>query len=312
VHSACRRLLDAWAIELPEISARQSPRPDDQWFLSPHGHTMIRIFPDQRYLSCPDTSAASRNLGIWISDAEVTVADFQRFVDDTSSPERQLLRRQINTVYEESWQPITDGPEIPVAVTAMVRSVNQPVMDVSVEDAILYCNWLSRREGLKSCYQRTDEILPYRGLDDWPDGYRCNVWLVDRCADGYRLPSDGICRFATAGGSQQKYPFGSNIQWFEEFAVVSPGSATGLARATSAPVRSRLPNNYGLFDMLANVKEWAHQHRRGWDPTDHKLSLSTPVHGQSWQHPVDQEAVRENRPTRDRIEVGFRIVRNMR
>ncbi len=103
---------------------------------------------------------------------------------------------------------------------------NCPVEQVSWEDAVGYANALSRREGLPECYAGST----FTGL-----GCR-----------GYRLPTEAEWEYAArAGTTGSRYGNLDSVAWFDE----NSGAATH-------PVGQKLPNAWGLYDMLGNVWEW--------------------------------------------------------
>ena len=68
---------------------------------------------------------------------------------------------------------------------------------------------------------------------------------------GYRLPSEAEWEFCSRGGLLSAYPSGDTshrLNLFEWFASNSENRPH--------PVRERMPNAFGMFDMLGNVREW--------------------------------------------------------
>ncbi|MEO6811495.1 MAG: SUMF1/EgtB/PvdO family nonheme iron enzyme, partial [Isosphaeraceae bacterium] len=115
-----------------------------------------------------------------------------------------------------------------------------PANNVSWVDQILFCNWLSRREGRQPCYEHT--------------GPGPAAWRCDFDADGYRLPTAAEWEYACRAGTTTRYPFGDQPDLLTSYGEVE--------RLQTLPCGSRLPNAWGLFDMIGNVWESC------WDGTE--------------------------------------------
>lgn len=109
---------------------------------------------------------------------------------------------------------------------------NQPVVNVSWEDAVAYAKWLSQQTG-----------------------------------QTYRLPTEAEWEYAARAGSSHSRFWGDNPDEACTYANVADMTArkqwakwTTFAcddgYAVSAPVGSFTPNGYGIRDMLGNVWEW--------------------------------------------------------
>jgi formylglycine-generating enzyme required for sulfatase activity len=115
---------------------------------------------------------------------------------------------------------------------------DQPVVGVSWYEAVAFCNWLSRKEGLDPVYDDSGR--------------------VDPDAPGYRLPMETEWEYAAAKGSPEEaerlFPWGD--AWNQDCAVCSVAPAEA---ACTAPVGSRSPRGdtpQGLADMGGNIWQW--------------------------------------------------------
>jgi eukaryotic-like serine/threonine-protein kinase len=108
-----------------------------------------------------------------------------------------------------------------------------PVEMVSWLDAVKFCIKLSERE------KRT----PFYRIDG------TEVTLVG--GNGYRLPTEAEWEYACRAKSKTLYPFGDDASKLGEHAWCSSN-----AKSKTHPVGQKLPNAWGLYDMLGNVWEW--------------------------------------------------------
>jgi len=111
---------------------------------------------------------------------------------------------------------------------------NYPITNVTWFDAIKYCNWLSKQDGLKPAYTLAGP----------------NV-ACDFTANGYRLPTEAEWEFAAKGGTKSKNTFFSGSNEVTEIAWHVKNSE----RRPHA-VGTKLPNELGIHDMSGNVWEW--------------------------------------------------------
>lgn len=170
--------------------------------------------------------------------------------------------------------------------------VDQPVESVSWFDAIHFCNRLSEKTGLKPAYVIEGDLV---------------TW--DRNARGFRLPTEAEWEYACRAGSQEdRYGVLDEIGWYE---ANSKGTPHGVGQ--------KLPNEFGMFDMIGNVWEWV------WDwfddytegpvvnPTGPKSGSFRVVRGGSWFNVahVCRTAVRDGSgPAYIDSYLGFRIARS--
>lgn len=166
---------------------------------------------------------------------------------------------------------------------SMFNGKDLPVETVSWKDAVMFCNALSNKEGLTSCYSFTDEEITF-----------------DPASNGYRLPTEAEWEYACkAGTTAIRYGELDAIAWYKE-----------NSGKTTHPVGTKAPNAWGLYDMLGNVWEWCS------DIYDETVYGSYRIlRGGGW---YDEERGclatnrRRSHPTSFKIDdLGFRIARNM-
>ncbi|MBL8817932.1 MAG: SUMF1/EgtB/PvdO family nonheme iron enzyme [Planctomyces sp.] len=162
----------------------------------------------------------------WVSDREVTRGQFETFMNDPKYDSAQQ---------PEGWM----GAELKVSPTP-----DHPAQNVSWYDALMYCNWLSLREGLQPRYVRTGR----QELNDYQNTMH-NEWRQISGASGYRLLTEAEWEYACRAGSATKFSTGDN-----ETLLAGYGQMYGTY--TAEPCGAKLPNAWGLFDVHGNVQEW--------------------------------------------------------
>jgi formylglycine-generating enzyme required for sulfatase activity/predicted Ser/Thr protein kinase len=162
---------------------------------------------------------------------------------------------------------------------------NLPVETVSWEDALKFCDKLSRLTGR-----------------------------------AYRLPSEAEWEYACRAGTTTAFAYGNTLSSTQaNFDGRSPygGAPVGVYREETTPVGSFQPNAFGLYDMHGNVWEWCldmyHKNYVG-APTDGAAWLegSGPrvLRGSSWLGVGSslRSATRDKLPSDNRFAaIGFRV-----
>jgi len=193
----------------------------------------------------------------------------------------------------------------------------QPVAGLTWEDAALYCNWLSRREGLPLFYRMENGVV---------NGFNWD-------AHGYRLPTEAEWAWAARvdiDGSSQTLPWVNGLypptDVVDNYADRSASRLIPFTIASyndltpaSAVVGSFKPNGKGLYNMSGNVSEWVNDFydvrpNRGEpsaDPTGPITGVAHVIRGASWALGSRTELRLSYRQagTDKRLDVGFRIAR---
>jgi formylglycine-generating enzyme required for sulfatase activity len=229
-HGAAGCVLRKWRRPLPEIPQSGGPTEGLNWHVNSVGMTMLRVpagvfvRSDDDHSSAPGGCVILRSAFL-LSDREVTRVQFQGFIADPDWPNDEKPR---------NW----DGADLTFSPTEQ-----HPVQRVNWYDGVLFCNWLSRREGLTPCYERT-------GQSENINGGEYDAWRLIPDANGYRLPTEAEWEYACRAGTVTTFSHGEVRSLLHRYAVHGAGQ-------TELP-GSRLPNGWGLFDMHGNIWEWCH------------------------------------------------------
>jgi WD40 repeat protein/formylglycine-generating enzyme required for sulfatase activity len=178
----------------------------------------LRLIPPGQFLMRPNYNVTITR-PLRIGTCEVTIAQFRAFVDDTG--------------YKTSAEDLRNGQQISQMTPRVTRDTNQraeftwrhkdvnrgddyPVAQLSWEDAVKFCEWLSRKEGKR-----------------------------------YRLPTEAEWEWACRAGSLNRFHFGDELGEMDDYAWCVDNSQN-----QAHPVGLKKPNPWGLFDVHGNVCEY--------------------------------------------------------
>jgi formylglycine-generating enzyme required for sulfatase activity len=193
----------------------------------------------------------------------------------------------------------------------------QPAVQVSWEEAALFCNWLSEKEQLPPVYKKQgDKLIPQETLPT-----------------GYRLPTEAEWEYCVRFGAHKAslvYPWGNSFPPTEKTLNIADVSAKDLLSAyldkyqdgypVAAPPGSFKANALGLYDVGGNAAEWCHDYysiysyasnERYEDPSGPQEGKHHLVKDSSWRQSsisVLRSAYRDYSDEK-RIDLGFRICR---
>jgi formylglycine-generating enzyme required for sulfatase activity len=254
----------------------------------------------------------------YLGATEVTVGQFRKLVESTG------LRTEAETdgkggygwnKAKRTWE---KDPKYTWRNPGFAQTDDDPVVIVSWNDAIAYCNKLSLKEGLTPFYR----VVGAR------------VEVPDWAATGYRLPTEAEWEYACRAGTTTRYESGGDPETLARVGNLADGTfkakyptwshPTIAARdgyVYTAPVGRFRPNAFGLYDMHGNVWEWCwdgyaadyYKGSPGADPSGPSRAAERVMRGGSWCNnpPQDGRAANRRRSTPgNRTDgVGFRVAR---
>jgi formylglycine-generating enzyme required for sulfatase activity len=189
-----------------------------------------------------------------------------------------------------------------------------PVESVTWLRAVNFANALSRAAGLPECYDSTGAII-----DGWTP-YDCQ---------GYRLPTEAEWEYAArAGTTTATYAGDLTEQACEDKTLLPIAWFCGNSERDIHSVGLKLPNAWGLYDMLGNVSEWTNDWYGPYpgnaldpasltDPVGPTTGISRVFRGGGWSSTAGtaRAAVRLRYevefPNAQSVALGFRLARTL-
>lgn len=149
---------------------------------------------------------------------EVTKGQFARFVQEQNYRTDAERDGQGGMGYNQ--QGVAEGPKPQYSWrnTGFPYNDDHPVVNVSYNDAVAFCKWLTAKEGRNYC-----------------------------------LPTEAQWEYACRGGTQKLFYHGNDLEGLALAANVSGSSAKPRFTASVGYYQA---NDFGLFDMLGNASEW--------------------------------------------------------
>lgn len=156
-------------------------------------------------------------------------------------------------ISNDSFKQFDPGHDSGLLGRALLSEDDRPVVNISWEDAIRFCNWLSEKDSLPVAYALKD-----------------GQWRLRSPATiGYRLPTEAEWAWAAryaAGKQPTRFPWGDNMPptaGSGNYADVSAASMVPYSIKGyndnfrgPAPSGTYAPNELGIFDLAGNVSEW--------------------------------------------------------
>ena len=242
----------------------------------------------------------------YLAKHEVTVGQFKKFVVETKY-QTEAEKEYGGWGYLKN-RGLDERPEYNWKNPGWDQTDSHPVGNVTWNDALSYCHWLSKKESKE-----------------------------------YRLPTEAEWEYACRAGTQTRYSNGNDPEGLAVIGNVFDGTATEISRGGkkvaitakdgyvfTAPVGKFHPNTFGLHDMHGNVWEWCadwyeiKQNFYETSPVEDPAGLSAPpigspkrmykvIRGGSWNTSASdcRSATREcaamGGPMSRNCELGFRI-----
>lgn len=183
-----------------------------------------------------DQHAVTLSDGFWLGQFEVRHKDWKHFVEqDGYKSEAELKTEGYGTwVFDEAKKEILQAQD-KNWMNVHAHGDNHPVMAISYNDAMAFCQWLTDKERTHHRLSETQQ---------------------------YTLPTEAQWEYACRGpgpGKETVFHFGNKMTGLEaNFNGQFPygDNKPGLFQQSTIPVGSYMPNGYGLYDMHGNTFEW--------------------------------------------------------
>ncbi len=235
----------------------------------------------------------------YLGSHEVTIGEFGQFVQAKGYKTEAERDGEGGWGWNEATGKLEGrDPKYTWQSTGWKQTDAHPVVNVSWNDAVAFCAWLSQKDGRK-----------------------------------YRLPTEAEWEYACRAGTTTMYQHGDDPEGLVRVGNVADETAKSKLtnyQSTSylaardghvftAPVGSYAANAWGLYDMHGNVYEWCQDwygadyygNSAGTDPTGPSSGSSRVLRGGSWGgSPRDcRSALRDwDAPTYRHLGLGFRVV----
>jgi serine/threonine protein kinase/formylglycine-generating enzyme required for sulfatase activity len=248
---------------IQQLVVKDKDKAPPQWYVNGQGQTMVVIPGPVKFVMGSPLMEAGRHADevqhkkriartFALGAKPVTLAEYRRFDAQYSGV--------------EEW----------------ARTTDSPVIGTNWYQAVSYCNWLSKREGLPEsewCYEPVQDpwampalaassvgllsgslgpvaatcgLYPGRTDPAYKEGMKLAANYLQR--KGYRLPTEAELEYATRAGAVTARYYGETEELLEKYAWYLENG-----QERTWPVGNKKPNDTGMFDNHGNVYTWCQE-----------------------------------------------------
>lgn len=165
--------------------------------------------------------------GFYMASSEVTAElffEYVRSLDNENSTRQYFQTNRSNLLEHES---------------------QLPIIYATWYEACEFCNWLSRQKDLQEYYKPSEFEFGPQVIPTWEEIPEAN---------GYRLPTNLQWDAANRAGTETRFCFGNSPSRLGRYAVTC--FEVDSKKWVVEKVKSRMPNDYGFFDLMGNASDW--------------------------------------------------------
>jgi formylglycine-generating enzyme required for sulfatase activity len=214
-----------------KLLTKDKEKTPPQWYVNTQGQTMVVIpGPMEFTMGSPPTEAG-------------------RFANETQHKKRigRTFAIATKSVTVEEYRRFNARYGIG-EIEGQARTADSPVNGTNWYQAVAYCNWLSKEEGIPE--------------DQWCYEIKGNATKLKEkylSLTGYRLPTEAEMEYATRAGALTSRYYGETEELLSKYAWYNKNS-----QERTWPVGSLKPNDLGLFDVQGNVFTWCQESFKGY------------------------------------------------